>query len=121
MRVLLLLACTKDKKSDFQIVQNDVLRFCENKRLKDKIPIYTMHKKANLISLEQRRCKQLLSIMYKMSRDPVNIVVPARNTRMHKKLVFRTDSKIGTKYVNSPYYKGTKLWNSLSKEIQDSD
>ena len=117
----LLLACTKDKKSDFQIVQNDVLRFCENKRLKDKIPIDTMHKKANLVSLEQRRCKQLLSIMYKMSRDPVNIVVPSRNTRMHQKLVFRRDSKIGTKYVNSPFYKGTKLWNSLPKEIQDSD
>ena len=46
-------------------------------------------------------------------------VVPARNTRMHQKLVFRTDSKIGTKYANSPYYKGTKLWNNLSKEIQD--
>ena len=36
-------------------------------------------------------------------------------------LNFRLDNKIGTKYANSPYYKGTKLWNTLSKEIQDSE
>ena len=117
----LLLACNKDRKNEFQIIQNDVLRFCENKKLDDRIQIEVLHKKANLVSLEQRRCKQLLSIMYKLSKDPINIVVPARNTRLHQKLNFRLDNKIGTKYANSPYYKGTKLWNTLSKEIQDSE
>ena len=115
------MSCNRDKKSDFQIIQNDVLRFCEYKKLDDKIPIDVLHKKAKLVSLEQRRCIQLLIMMYKLSKDPVNIVIPAQNTRMHQKLVFRTDSKIGTKYANSPYYKGTKLWNSLSKEIQESE
>ena len=55
----LILACSKDKKSDFQIIQNDVLRFCEGKKLEDKIPIEVLHKKAKLTSLEQRRCYQL--------------------------------------------------------------
>ena len=114
----LLLACSKEKKNDFQVIQNDVLRFCENKRLKDRVSIEELHKKARLVSLEQRRCKQLLSIMYKLSTDPVNLVIPARNTRMHQKLVFRIDNKIGTKYSSSPYYKGTKLWSSLSRDTQ---
>ena len=117
----LILSCNKDKKSDLQIIQNDILRFCENKMLDDRISIDVLHKNAKLISLEQRRVKQLLSIMYKLSNDPCNIIVPARNTRMHKKRVFRTDNKIGTKYRNSPYYKGTKLWNTLSKETQDAE
>ena len=63
----------------------------------------------------------MLSIMYKLSKNPKNVVIPAHNTRMHHKLVFRLDTKIGTKYACSPYYKGTKLWNVLSKEIQDSE
>ena len=117
----LLLACNKDKKHDLQVIQNDILRFCENKRLKDRMSIEILHKNARLISLEQRRCKQLLSLLYKLSKDPVNVVVPARNTRRHDKTVFRVDNKIGTKYATSPYYKGTKLWDTLSKEIQEVD
>ena len=67
----LLLACNKDKKYDLQVIQNDVLRFCENKRLEDRFSIEVLHKNAKLITLEQRRCKQLLSLLYKMSKDPV--------------------------------------------------
>ena len=117
----IILACNRDKKSDLQIIQNDVLRFCENKCVRDKIPIEQLHKTANLVSLEQRRVNQLLVIMYKISRNPVNIVVPNRQTRQHQKLVFRIDSKIGTKYANSPYYKGVKLWDQLTREEQDID
>ena len=29
----LILACNKDKRHDYQVIQNDVLRFCENKRI----------------------------------------------------------------------------------------
>ena len=116
-----LLSCNRDKKYDLQIIQNDVLRFCENKRLEDKIPIEQLHKRSNLINLEQRRVNQVLVIMYKLSRIPVNIVVPNRATRLHEKRVFRIDSKIGTKYSNSPFYKGAKLWDQLSKAEQEID
>ena len=104
----LLLACNKDKKYDLQVIQNDV-------------SVELLHKNAKLVSLEQRRCKQLLSLLYKMSKDQVNIVVPARNTRRQDRIVFRIDNKIGTKYACSPYYKGTKIWDTLPKEIQDAD
>ena len=82
-----LLACNKDRMADLQIIQNDVLRFCENVCLEDRISIEKLHRKANLSSLEQRRTVQILTIMYKLSRYPSNIVVPARNTRLHTKKV----------------------------------
>ena len=50
-----LIACNKNRKSDLQIIQNDVLRFCENKRLQDKVSIELLHQNAKLVSLEQRR------------------------------------------------------------------
>ena len=111
----------KSQKYDLQVIQNDVLRFCDNEKLEDKVLIEILQKKAKLVSLEQRRCKQLLSLMYKISKEANNIVIPARNTRMHAKVVFRLDRKIGTKYSCIPYYKGTILWNKLTKRVQDSD
>ena len=30
-------------------------------------------------------------------------------------------SQIGTKYENSPFYKGTKLWDSVNRDIQYSE
>ena len=38
-----------------------------------------------------------------------------------EKYNFRIDSKIGTKYSNSLYYKGTKLWDKLNNDVQFSD
>ena len=52
----LLIACTKDKKHDLQVLQNDVLRFCNNNNREDRVLLDVMHKKANLSSLQQRRC-----------------------------------------------------------------
>ena len=118
---ILLLACNKSQKYELQVLQNDVLRFCENKRLTDRMSVEKLHKKAKLVSLEQRRCKQVLIMMYKMSKIPMNIVIPARATRLHDKIVFRVDRKVGTKYSNSPYYKGTVIWNSLTKEEQNAE
>ena len=118
---LLLVSCTTGQKYDLQVIQNDVLRFCDNKKLEDKISVELLHKKANLSSLEQRRCKQILCLMYKISSNNNNIVVPNRLTRRQMKTVFRIDRKIGTKYASSPYYKGTKLWDKLTKEEQDSE
>ena len=74
-----------------------------------------------MASLEQRRCVQLLSLMYKLSKIEGNRAIGARRTRQQEKYIFRTDSKIGTKYSNSPYYKGSKLWNALEKDVQFAD
>ena len=118
---ILLISCNKSKKHDFQVMQNDILRFCENKKLEDRISIDNLHKNANLLSLEQRRVKQNLILMYKLSKYAENRAPVNRITRRQMKFVFRTDTRIGTKYATSPYYKGTLLWDKLSKEVQDSE
>ena len=37
------------------------------------------------------------------------------------KVVFRTATKCNRKYLNSPLYKGTLLWNDLSPDQQRAD
>ena len=56
-----------------------------------------------------------------MSLDESNRKIDARQTRNNDKFVFKTDNKIGTKYSKSPYYKGSKLWDKLTKETQFSE
>ena len=85
---LLLLACNKTKKYDFQVMQNDILRFCENKKLQDRISIEMLHQNARLLSLEQRQIKQILCLMYKLSKCNENRAVANRLTRRKRKYVF---------------------------------
>ena len=73
-----------------------------------------MHSRCNIISLEQRRRAQLLLLMYKKSKDPGLHKVFPRNTRVSKRLVFKTDRYEGTLYNRSPYFVGAKLWYTLS-------
>ena len=109
-------------KNEFQIMQNDALRFCNNTCLNDRVSLTNLHKKANLASLEQRRFVQLLSLMYKLSKKRVdNRAIGARRARQNEKYVFRYDNKFGTKYHKSSYYKGGKLWHLLEKDVQVSE
>ena len=52
--------------------------------------------------------------MYKKSKDITMHKVSPGNTRRSKHIVFKTDSKEGTLYKRSPYYVGTKLWDTLA-------
>ena len=65
--------------------------------------------------------KQLLWLMYIMSRDDTYLRVPPRETRGAQKIVFKVPTKILPIYEHSPYYQGTKLWNELEKETQKKD
>ena len=49
---------------DLQVLQNDALRTCYNVRLRDKMSIKKLYAEAKLLSLDQRRVIQLLSLMY---------------------------------------------------------
>ena len=109
----LLMSLTKGQQSELQTMQNDVLRFAKNVRIKDMVSRIDLHKEANILSLCQRREKQLLTLMYKLSQKGILRKVTDRATRQQEKYVFKTDSKIGKKYEKSPYYQGT-----LPKETQ---
>ena len=92
-------------------MQNDV----KSVRLKDMISRTELHKEAKMLSLGQRREKQLLILMYKLLQKGILRKVTNRATRQQEKYVFKTDTKIGKKYVKSPYFIGTKLLDKLPK------
>ena len=103
-------------KKDLQIMQNDVLRYCYNVRLSDRVTITDLHTRAKLSSLEQRRIRQLLGLQFLLFKKDTDRHVIRPNTRSQQKYVFKVDAKIGKKYERSPYYVGTCLWNKLSKD-----
>ena len=90
-------------------MQNDILRICDNSRISDRVSIEKLHVKCKLLSLEQRMRKQLLWLMYLLSKDNNLIKTPARETRNAVKIVFNVPTRITPKYDKSPFYIGTKL------------
>ena len=90
-------------------VQNDALRYCKGIHLLDKISIEKIHNSVKLLSLEQRRQKQLLNIMFIQSIKGKSRAVINVNTRSQAKYVFKVDTNMGTKYKKLPYYLGTIL------------
>ena len=116
-----LISCNIGQRHDLQTLQNNALRLCKRYHLLDRIQIEQLHDECTILGLEQRRRKQLLRLMYLHSKNEDNIKKPVRVTRLETKLVFKTPAKCTTKYLNSPFYKGTLLWNGLSSELQRSD
>ena len=88
-------------------MQNDVLRCTKNVRIKDMVSRIERHRAAKILSLCQRREKQLLALMYKISQKGILRKKTDRATRQQEKYVFKTDTKIGKKYERSPYYQET--------------
>ena len=117
----LLLSLSKGDLDELQVLQNDILRVCNNTRISDKVSIEELHKKCKLLSLKQRMEKQLLGLMYMLSRDISYHHVPNRNTRRADKTTFKLPSKISPIYERSPYNKGCKMWDSLEMEIQSRE
>ena len=116
----LLIACKKEDKSDFQVLQNDVLRICNMTRISDRVSIPELHAECKIISIEQRMRKQLFWLMFVLSRDRTFLRVPNRVTRSADKIVLRVPTRIVPIYEHSPYYIGTKLWSDLPLSTQDS-
>ena len=117
----LIIACNKSDRHDLQIIQNDALRTCYNVKRRDKLSISKMHKKSNLLSLEQRRTFQLLGLMYLHKHDVANLRIPARQTRGAGQTQFHVERYNVCKYKNSLFYKGADLWNLLPHDIASSD
>ena len=65
----LLVATRKEDRNDLQKIQNEVLRCCNNTKLSDRVSTRTLHAKCKIISIEQHMRKQLLWLMYILSRD----------------------------------------------------
>ena len=75
-----------------------------------------------MLSLEQRGCIQLLSLLFKHGQNNPNVFeILARNTRAADIRKYRTEINKNSKYKNSPYYKAAKLWDTLPWQIKDSE
>ena len=76
---------------------------------------------SNLISLEQRRHIQLLSLLIIHGESLENVFeISARNTRAAAICKYRTEIYKNIKYKNSPFNKASKLWDTLPRLIRDS-
>ena len=113
-----LASCTVRQRSDLQILQNNALRLSKRYYLRDHVQIVNLHTECHVLGLEQRRRKQLLRLMYLYSKKESNIQIPIRVTRARTKIVFKVATKCTGKYLGSPFYKGTLLWNTLSVDLQ---
>ena len=110
----LLLSCNKTDREDLQTIQNNAIR------LSDRIFLVNIYDRSNLVSLEQRRCIQILLLLFNHGKLHPNVYnVPPRNTRAANGLRFKTEKYENGKYKNSPYYKAAKLWDTLPNNIVD--
>ena len=117
----LLISCNKSDRHSLQVLQNDALRTCFNVKRRDRLSITKMHKKAKLLSLEQRRSLQFLHFMYIHKENVNNIRNMPRSTRIARRDNFYVERYNNLKYKNSPFYKGVELWNLLPLDIATSD
>ena len=116
----ILYSLNKSDKHDLQVIQNDMLRTCYNYRRRDHVSIKNLHTRAKLLSLDQRRQIQLLSLMFGHKCGTNVRRVTVRNTRAAVRFQFYKDRYNTVKYKNSPYYKGAELWDHLSQETTES-
>ena len=117
----LLISCYKTDREDLQIIQNNALRLCLGLRLNDRISLVEIHRRAHLISLEQRRCIQLMTLLYQHGeRNNTVFEVPVRQTRATNFRKYKTEIYHNSKYKNSPHYKGAKFWDTLNRPAKDS-
>ena len=99
---------------------NMLISLCLDIKLNDRILLADIHKRANLISLEQRRCIQLLSLLFQ--HGELNVFEhPVRNTRAANVRKFKTEMYQNTKCKNSPYYKSAKFSDTLPTPAKDSE
>ena len=117
----MLISCNTSDRHNLQVLQNNTLRTCYNVKRCDKLCISSMHKRANLLSLEQRRTFQLLGFMYLYKEDAQNLIVANRQTRAADCSQFHVERYNFCKYKNSPYYKGAELWKLLPIDIVTLD
>ena len=115
----LLLSCTLGQKRELQRIQNSCIRSCLLYNRIEHITIERLHHEMKLVSLEQRRHVQCLTLMYRLSKKEVYIKRNNINTRGNVKIKFKLMARCSGKYLGSPLYRGSQLWDNLDKSIQD--
>ena len=108
---------------DLQTLQIQAFPVCYNYvRLRNRVSIKNMHVRAKLLSLEQRRQRQILVMMF-IYKQPHNDIhrVYNRRTQSAEVYAFVEERYNCVKYRNSPYYIGSILWESLPLIVHTSE
>ena len=85
-----------------------------------EISIKDLHSRAKVCRLKERRDLNLLCILYEMKQLHLYERVGDCSTRQGDKYEFKMDIAVVGPYARSPYYLGSKLWNSLPIHIQNA-
>ena len=107
----------RNPSEKFQVLQNQGLRICLKKRVRD-INIEELHCRTEVPLLVNRRKELLASMMFRKKKK-VHPAIKVRSTRSDGKFIFptrRTTSAMGAK---SPYNRGVALWDKLPVEVQN--
>ena len=112
-------SCQKSKISKLECIQKRSVRIidgCKHKglRYEELQMIY------GLESLEVRRQKHHLALMYRHSKTPENLdnTRPEVTLRNNNKVKFKIKTTKLTKVQKSPYFRGVSLWDQLPEDVQ---
>ena len=102
-----------------ETLQKRAVKLIDNKanRALDTTQLMTMY---GLDSLSKRRKDHHLALMYRL-KDNIDLLEPRRATielRNNNKIKFKIRTTKLTKVLNSPYYRGVRLWDRLSEDTQ---
>ena len=114
----LLDSCTQKLRDDLQKLQNKALRIIHGFKLVNAPGIENLHNMSNIISLRQRREKQLLHLMLWYSKYDIHLLKKNRITRLQEKVNFKVLPLKTRRYINSPMNRGNVLWNQLTQQEQ---
>ena len=117
----MLTSCTVGQKRELRKLQNRGIRTCLLYHRREHISIQRLHNEFKIISLEQRRQVQLLKLIFVRSKNQTYLKVSVRETRGNVKVKFDIMSRTTTKYLNSPFLRGTVLWDKLPVETQKAE
>ena len=102
-----------------QLLQNQALRMCLKCKMREET-VADLHLRCEIPFLEDRRKELLASLMYRKSRK-IKSVHSDVNTRSADRFNFYLKRPRSGFYINSPYYRGVTIWNSLSEATQLQD
>ena len=113
-------SCTQKLRDDLQKLQNKALRIIHGFNLNNSPSIKDLHTMSKVLSLEQRREKQLLHLMLWFSKSSKNLLRAKKRTRLQCKINFKVLPLKTRRYINSPMNRGNILWNKLTLEEQST-
>ena len=108
-------ACDIEK---LQKLQNRCLRLCSDIYKPMELCTIRLHEITRVNMVNTRRDAQLLNVMFSLKLSNKFKKESVCVTRTVDRYVFDTDIVHKDVYANSPYFKGTALWNGLDAVTQ---